>query len=291
MLATTRLSKIYYKNPTAYETEYHRRFNDGIKLPFETRAGQLFYLPPHKLLQDIQKNNATIQKLKAILPTEYATERLIDEMISTNQIEGIHSTRKDIKKALNGEANKFKYLSHAYLELESFSPIESPADIRELYDDIIGMEIDDKPDGELFRKEAVSVVTATQKVIHTGTLPESAIYDKLSEMLDYLNEDTDICKIAIAHYLFGYIHPFYDGNGRTSRFLSSIYLKDVLEPLTALTLSYGTSRLSSLYYGAFESVNDPKNKGEATEFVEVFCQIILEAQDTIIHDLLENPTP
>lgn len=38
-------------------------------------------------------------------------------------------------------------------------------------------------------------------------------------------EDTDpILKMAIIHFQFESIHPFYDGNGRTRRMLKILYL-------------------------------------------------------------------
>ncbi len=35
-----------------------------------------------------------------------------------------------------------------------------------------------------------------------------------------------LVSIAVFHYLFGYVHPFYDGNGRMARYLSSIFCSE-----------------------------------------------------------------
>ena len=61
------------------------------------------------------------------------------------------------------------------------------------------------------------------KVIHSGIYPEEKLNEAMTAALDFLNDDNiDILiRISAFHYLFGYIHPFYDGNGRTSRFISS----------------------------------------------------------------------
>ncbi|WP_318259784.1 Fic family protein [Ruminococcus sp. YRD2003] len=66
-----------------------------------------------------------------------------------------------------------------------------------------------------------------------GLAPESKIIDTMNKSLDvFNNNDIDIfMRIAVFHYLFGYIHPFYDGNGRTSRFISSYLLSRQLNPL------------------------------------------------------------
>jgi Fic family protein len=54
-------------------------------------------------------------------------------------------------------------------------------------------------------------------------------YDELCRLLDnfceYLNNGEDsLWKMAVLHYQFETIHPFYDGNGRTGRILNILYL-------------------------------------------------------------------
>ena len=76
-------------------------------------------------------------------------------------------------------------------------------------------------------------------MIHRGTLPESHIIQEMDRALSVLN-DEDACSSysgSSFHYYFGYIHPFYDGNGRTNRFISTAYLAKYFHPLVALRLS------------------------------------------------------
>ena len=49
-------------------------------------------------------------------------------------------------------------------------------------------------------------------------------------------------------YFFEYIHPFYDGNGRTARFIASYFLAEHLNYLTALRLSVIIKRQRKKYY-------------------------------------------
>ena len=174
-------------------------------------------------------------------------------------------------------------------------PFNSCCDIRKVYDDIFYEEIkavepDDLPDGEVFRKSEVSVYSASQKIIHKGLYPESRIIEVFEQSLALLNDDKiDIfIRIALFHYLFGYIHPFYDGNGRTSRFISSYLLSKQLSPLIGFRLSYTIKENISKYYKAFEVCNDPRNMGELMPFAEMFLSIIEMSMRQLMETLTEK---
>ena len=53
----------------------------------------------------------------------------------------------------------------------------------------------------------------------------------MSNLENYINEDFDnldsLVKLAVIHYQFESIHPFYDGNGRTGRIVNILYKKGV----------------------------------------------------------------
>ena len=159
--------------------------------------------------------------------------------------------------------------------------LDTCEDIRKIYDDIFLEEIkkydkDNMPDGQIFRKESVSVYSATEKEIHHGLMPESNIIDVMSKSLAFLHNDDveELLRIAVFHYLFGYIHPFYDGNGRTSRFISSYLLSKQLNHIIGYRISYTIKENIKEYYKAFKVCNDPLNKGDLTSFVEMFLNII-----------------
>ena len=87
---------------------------------------------------------------------------------------------------------------------------------------------------------------------------------------------------ALCHYLFAYIHPFYDGNGRTARFLTSYQLTQVLHYTVALRLSITIKKNRKDYYDLFSLTDDENNCGDLTPFVTGFLQIIHQAvNDTI----------
>lgn len=92
----------------------------------------------------------------------------------------------------------------------------------------------------------------TKEVIYTPPSGEADIRILLKNFEDYLNDQngTDpLIKIAILHYQFEAIHPFYDGNGRTGRIINVLYLalKNLLD-LPILYLSSFIIKNKAEYY-------------------------------------------
>lgn len=293
------LSSLYYKKPEIYEEIYKRRITSEatILLPFQIHDNPAFYcnIPElTKILTSIYKNCELINNLYLSLPsiaiTSFINKALIEEIMITNEIEGIRSTRKEVESAISmahdpslTKTARFKGLAKKYIKLISNErlKLENCQDIRNLYDDIVLNEIDEinKPDGTLFRKESVSVYSSSQKEKHRGILPETNIIETLNQGLGLFQDEQIplLISTALFHYLFGYVHPFYDGNGRTSRFISSIYLRSELNILLALRLSYIIKDNKNNYYNTFDICNDNKNKGDLTPFVFTFLTLINKA--------------
>lgn len=68
---------------------------------------------------------------------------------------------------------------------------------------------------------------ATGNVIYTPPDDHEAILNLMKNLEEYLNEEDELSpliKLAVQHYQFESIHPFYDGNGRTGRIINVLYL-------------------------------------------------------------------
>lgn len=80
-------------------------------------------------------------------------------------------------------------------------------------------------------------------------------------------------------------HPFYDGNGRTGRYLLALDLSRSLSPVAWLSLSSTVADNKARYYKAFQDAEQPMNSGDATVFVMEMLGIIAEAQERLCAEL------
>lgn len=300
------LAKLYYKDKSVYTKIYNERFNNEISyhLPFEISGNKAFFIIDYQISKKIEEIYYISRQLDDILNQlppiafkYYINKNLIDEIMLTNDIEGVYSTRKEISQIIEMPDNSTKKvrlmgLVKKYQKLINGEkiPLSSCNDIRLLFDEIVLNEIeeDEKTDGEIFRTGSVSVCTATDKEKHRGLYPEKKLIDFLNKSLDFLTNENNVgslVKIAVFHYLFGYAHPFYNGNGRTSRFISSYLLCNILNQSIALRISYTIKNDKNKYYKAFDICNDPKNKGDITPFIYSFIDIIKNAAKSSLENL------
>src|SRR5574344_889747 len=306
------LSKIYRKNNSNEEilaSVYSGRFNSPFtkKLNFDIKqqgrknAWQTFFYYTDEmveLLTKIMQETTKLKLQKQYLP-DIALESLyfsnmVDEIIATNAIEGVNSSKREISKAMDKQKNKnpknvrFWFVVNKYKKLtkQSMLSFDTCRDIRVLYDefvlDVVKEEnATDLPDGEIFRKGQVSVGSgAVGKDDHQGVYPEEKIIEAMTNALTILHDQNieALIRIAIFHYLFGYIHPFYNGNGRMSRFISSYYLSNMLESIMGYRLSYTIKENINKYYKSFKIVNEEINKADITPFISTYLDFIKEAE-------------
>ena len=98
----------------------------------------------------------------------------------------------------------------------------------------------------------------TGEVIYTPPFGKDVIEEKLKNLELYMNTEDDVdplIKMAIIHYQFESIHPFYDGNGRTGRIINVLYL--ILNDLLELPILYLSSYIINhkrQYYEGLDKV-------------------------------------
>lgn len=298
------LLKLYHKDESAsmdlykalYRSPLSHHLNFYIQQINASRTFPAFYYYTDDMVQClslIMQNLRDLSTTTALLPGvavhSFQRSCLIEEIMSSNEIEGVHSTRKEINAAIDEQndiaaSNKIRLWStvNKYLKLQNKEeiPFQNSVDLRAFYDSFIADEISrdnpqNLPDGKIFRKSSVDVWSRT-KIIHHGIFPEEQIINDMDIALAFLHDDhvPSLIRISIFHYLFGYIHPFYDGNGRTSRFITSYYLSRVLSPLVAFRLSITIKKSIRVYYKLFDDTNHQGNYGDLTPFITGFLWLI-----------------
>lgn len=102
----------------------------------------------------------------------------------------------------------------------------------------------------------------TGQVVYTPPQDAIEVQALMDNLVAYINDqglsDCDpLIKMAIIHFQFESIHPFYDGNGRTGRILNMLYLvAQGLLDLPVLYLSRHIIRNKADYYQNLQAVRD-----------------------------------
>lgn len=288
-------------------------FRTGIRTPL----GELFIAMPRQMSITIERilvDERTISRMwhdiPGVMRGDYIRHGICEELLATNTMEGVRSTRKEVEAAIDAArktdtgtatvskrhgnaAKKPRFMEFAKLYLglsdaQASFPQTLEA-IRDIYDKVALDEIpaDSKPDGELFSLRDVGILGPHGDCIHTGVSGENRISVMLTEMINLVDSDTmpALVSAIAAHFLFEYVHPFYDGNGRTGRYLLALSLKRVLTLPTVLSLSRIIAENKEAYYKAFSEAEDKLNCGELTFFVLTILRLIGTAQQELINEL------
>ena len=94
----------------------------------------------------------------------------------------------------------------------------------------------------------------------------------MANLEKYINDDLDdfdpLIRLALIHYQFETIHPFYDGNGRTGRIINVLYLvyKEILD-LPILYLSAYIIKNKTEYYKLLQSVSERSAWNDWIEYI------------------------
>ncbi len=102
----------------------------------------------------------------------------------------------------------------------------------------------------------------TGEVVYTPPQDYQSVISLMTNLEKFINDDSfypadPLVKMAVIHYQFESIHPFYDGNGRAGRIINILYLvlKGLLQ-IPVLYLSRYIIRSKTDYYNLLQRVRD-----------------------------------
>ena len=220
---------------------------------------------------------------------------ILQEAKDSSEIENIITTHDELYQSSLDISN----ISHATKEVQSYSRAllkgfdlvkdNSLLLTRHIVD--IQQELEGNVAG--IRKQAGTVLKnqATGEVIHTPPQEESTIRKLLDNLEQYINTNDGIdplIKMAIIHYQFETIHPFYDGNGRTGRIINILYL--VLNELLDLPILYLSSYIIKHKADYYRLLQEVRTKGSWEEWIIYMLEGIEQTatkQVQLINDIKE----
>jgi len=213
----------------------------------------------------LARSRASLAELKGRLPVIPNPLMLINTLVlqearDSSSIENIFTTNDKLFRAFasgNAGADPATKEVLRYREAlwEAYGRLEENGDWSAKLTIAIFQKITGK-DETLRDKQ--NYIVAPNVTIYTPPSPGETLKAKLDNFFEYIHAEDGVdplIKLAIMHYQFEAIHPFSDGNGRTGRILSVLYLTrmDLLE-LPVLYLSKYIVEFKRDYYRLLEGV-------------------------------------
>lgn len=240
---------------------------------------------------EANKSLAELKGIGDIIPNQaiILNSLILREAKDSSEIENIVTTQDDLYKAFSIEKAALNHATKEVLnyrealwygyELIKKKQLITTNEIVKIQEVLV------KNNAGIRRQPGTALKNSkTGETIYTPPFGKEVIEEKLRNLENYINiddDDTDpLIKMAIMHYQFESIHPFYDGNGRTGRILNVLYLilKGLLE-LPVLYLSSYIIRNKEEYYKNLSVVRD--NRVWEPWILYLLDAIDVTAKDTI----------
>lgn len=228
-----------------------------------------------KVLKKLASAHRALAELKGIVSSIPNENILINtlglqEAKDSSAVENIITTHDDIFKAelnLDGfkSLNAKEVQNYISALKKGFGLIKKNKILTN--NDIIQIQSELEKNNAGFRKVPGTALknATTGEIVYTPPQEYDTILDLMRNLEQYINNENmsefDILvKMAIIHFQFESIHPFYDGNGRTGRIINVLYLvmNDLLN-LPVLYLSRYIIEHKADYYNLLQEVRETDN--------------------------------
>ena len=282
-------------------TEYRKKNRNEI---FNFENKKFYIVETFKLKNNIDKIKEFWKNYEYNLQDKFSYELLVETLIEegfySSTIEGAHTTVKRAKilaqnKDKPKDKSEFMVLNNfkALIELKDKKEQISHKMIKEIHKIIIEKTLEDDCIIGEYRKEPNEIINQNGKVIFTPIANIEKMNLILNKLLNFLEDDEfakpleNIYKAIAFHFLFAFIHPFDDGNGRTVRILFTYLLKhygyDIFYYISLSEII--NNKQAKGYYQAFIDVersdNNSKNEFDITYFFYYISDIMLKGLDLL----------
>lgn len=229
-------------------------------------------LETKEILRQVNRANRKLAELKGValtIPNEQIliSSLTLQEAKDSSEVENIVTTQDDLYRAelnlketvINASAKEV--LNYRQAMQCGFALVRKTKLLTLNYVKRIQEELESNKSG--FRASPGTTLQNQHKeIVYTPPQSKVLIEQLMHNLEQYINDqdmqDIDpLIKMAVIHHQFESIHPFYDGNGRTGRIISILYLViNNLLDLPILYLSRYITHNKGEYYRLIQAVRD-----------------------------------
>jgi Fic family protein len=265
-----------------------------------TPHNKLDFLPPSRqkvetieILRQVYKSAASLAELKGIAKTIPNQTMLVNAIVlreakDSSEIENIITTQDELYKALsvsktNISASTKEVVNYRKAIFYGFDIIKKQEFLR--VNDIVSIQQKLVNNSAGIRSTPGTVLKndVTGEIGYTPPQDKAEILDLLTNFINHYNQQDDLSpliNLAILHYQFESIHPFYDGNGRTGRILNILYL--IINGLIDVPILYLSSYIIKNKPEYYRLLNQTNRTGTWEEWILYMLRAIeYTSKDTI----------
>jgi len=264
----------------------------------------MIFKPNYKITQEILECLTKIEMVKNSFGDGKISPVLLASLKSSAKIETIHYSTKIEGNKLTCKEVEQTIFKRKVIE----NRVRDSSEVRAYYKAMNYIEkcLDqDLPFSEKLIKKTHDLVEGAKSPYRDG---QNAIYDNASgnivylppeakdvsvlmkSLIDFVNNDQQTPRVIVAglvHYQFVTIHPYYNGNGRTARLLTSFLMRKYgygLKDIYSLEEYYANDLVG--YYSALathphHNYYEGRENADLTKWIEYFVRGVAEAFEKI----------
>ncbi len=249
-----------------------------------------------KILRQLSKTSQSLGELKGIAKTIPNQVMLINAVVlqeakDSSEIENIITTQDELYKALATKGEQpiqvKEVINYRKAIFTGFELIQKQGFLRIKDIENIQKTIVENNAGIRAMAGTVLKNDRTGEIVYTPPQEKDEILDLLSNFLEHFNihqsDLSPLINLAVLHYQFESIHPFYDGNGRTGRILNILYL--IINDLLDIPILYLSSYINENKAKYYKHLNYVNKTNEWEEYILYMLKALEETANNTIEKI------
>lgn len=299
--------EVMYRLPSAISIDefwpklVRERKKLGTGIPLKDQGGQFFwyclndFLVERIKIIDDSGAKSLIQHVKQDIYEKIKVEALIDEAFHSSAIEGAFSTKKRTKEMVEKKSKPInrseQMIINNYLALEFvLENLHKPLNeeiVLSIYRILTKDTLEPEDIVDKYRDDTVIVWDySNQNQVYEGP-PHTEVQSLMDDLFGFIHTEDHfhpVIKACIIHFYFVYVHPFFDGNGRTARAISYMYLlQKGYDFFKFFSISSVVREHKNKYYKAIKDVEDYES--DLTYFLNYYADMMVDSILSVLKKL------